>query len=211
MSPERTRPDPSVHWDDVYTRLTDTEVSWYEASPESSLALLDAAGATPEMTVVDIGAGASRLVDALLARGFSDVTALDVSDGGLARSRERLGPDAGRVRWEVADLLGWQPHRRFGVWHDRAVFHFLVDPGDRARYRSLLSAALEPGAIAVIAAFAPDGPQMCSGLPTERYSPSELADTIGEEFDVVSSRLANHLTPAGVLQPFTWVALRRPT
>lgn len=105
MSPERTRPDPSVHWDDVYTRLTDTEVSWYEASPESSLALLDAAGATPEMAVVDIGAGASRLVDALLARGFSDVTALDVSDGGLARSRERLGPDAGRVRWEVADLL----------------------------------------------------------------------------------------------------------
>jgi len=211
MNTPRNAAEWAAHWDEVYTRLDDTHVSWYERFPESSLAMLDAAGASPEMSVIDIGAGASRLVDELLARGFADVTALDVSDEGLARTRTRLGADAARVRWEVTDLLSWVPDRRYGIWHDRAVFHFLVDPVDRARYLELLDAALAPGGIVLIGAFAQDGPRQCSGLTTARYSPAELAHTLGDEFDVVSTRRAEHRTPAGVIQPFTWLALRRPT
>jgi trans-aconitate methyltransferase len=116
--------------------------------------MLDAAGVTPDLPVIDVGAGASRLVDALLGHGFSDVTALDVSNDGLARARERLGAAAGRVRWVVTDLLTWTPQRRYAVWHDRAVFHFLTDPADQALYRSLLDTALAPGARVVIGAFA---------------------------------------------------------
>lgn len=145
-------------WDGVYTRLDESKVSWFEPDPTCSLEMLDAAGVTPDLPVIDVGAGASRLVDALLGHGFSDVTALDVSNDGLARARERLGAAAGRVRWVVTDLLTWTPQRRYAVWHDRAVFHFLTDPADQALYRSLLDTALAPGARVVIGAFAQDGP-----------------------------------------------------
>lgn len=207
----RTGGQRAQHWDAVYTRVDDTQVSWFEADPVSSLALLDAGGASPARPVVDVGAGASRLIDALLARGFADVTALDVSDDGLARTRERLGADAGAVRWVVTDLLTWVPDRRFAVWHDRAMFHFLTDPADRERYRDLLDAALAPGALVVIGTFAHDGPQYCSGLPTARYSPPELAGALGDGLEVVTTRREEHVTPAGALQPFTWLALRRRT
>ncbi|MFC4946183.1 class I SAM-dependent methyltransferase [Pseudonocardia sp. GCM10023141] len=197
----------AAHWNAVYGRLDDTQVSWYEPDPTSSLAMLDTAGVDPGMSVIDVGAGASRLADALLARGFGDVTALDVSDDGLAHTRARLGAAAAeRVAWVVADLLGWVPQRRYQVWHDRAVFHFLTDPADQARYRDLLHAALRPDARVIIATFADDGPRSCSGLPTARYSPTQLGAVLGSSFDVIATRREHHRTPAGAIQPFTWLA-----
>lgn len=197
------------HWRATYTSRGDTQVSWYSADPACSLDLIDTGGADPEQPAIDIGAGASRLADALLARGFADLTALDVSDDGLAHTRTRLGADAGRLRCVVCDVLDWVPDRRFGLWHDRAVFHFLTDPADRRRYRELLTAALAPGALAVIGTFAADGPEYCSGLPTVRYTPAGLAAELGDGLRVVAERREEHRTPTGGVQPFTWLALRR--
>jgi hypothetical protein len=166
------------HWDAVYGRSAEDAVSWFEAEPTFSLELLDRLGVALTDPVVAIGAGASRLVDALLGRGFSDVTVLDVSDVGLAKARRRLGERAEQVRWVVADLLSWRPVQRYQVWHDRAVFHFLIDPADQARYREVFDAALEPGAAVVIGTFAADGPDRCSGLPTSRYSPEQLSAVV---------------------------------
>lgn len=197
------------HWREVYMRRGDTQVSWFSADPACSLELIDAAGVDPALPAVDVGAGAARLVDALLGRGFIDVTALDVSDDGLAHTRARLGPDAHRVRCVVADVLDWVPDHVFGLWHDRAVFHFLTDPADRQRYRDLLADALSPGALVVIGTFAADGPESCSGLPTARYTPAGLAAELGDGLQVVAQRREEHRTPWGVVQPFTWLALRR--
>jgi Methyltransferase domain len=194
------------HWDGVYGRSAEDAVSWFESEPTLSLELLDLVGVVPTDPTIDVGAGASRLVDALLGRGFSDVTVLDVSDVGLAKARRRLGDRAEEARWVVADLLSWQPTRRYRVWHDRAVFHFLTDPVDQARYRELLDAALAPRAAIVIGTFAADGPDHCSGLPTARYSPARLSAVLGIE--PVLSRRELHRTPSGAVQPFTWLAAR---
>ncbi len=207
--PDTADVDRAEHWAQVYGRRGDTQVSWFAAEPAQSLALLDACGVDPRMPAIDVGAGAARMVDALLTRGFADVTALDVADDGLSYARERLGAAAGQVRWVVTDLLDWVPDRRFGFWHDRAVFHFLTDPADRRRYRELLAAALAPGALVVIGTFAADGPPSCSGLPTARYSPGELAAELGDGLRVVAARREEHRTPTGAVQPFTWLALER--
>jgi len=196
------------HWDAVYGRSAEDAVSWFESEPTFSLELLDLLGVELTDPFIDVGAGASRLVDALVGRGFSDVTVLHVSDVGLAKARGRLGDRAERVRWVVADLLSWQPARRFRVWHDRAVFHFLTDPADQARYRELLDAALVPGAAVVVGTFAADGPDHCSGLPTSRYSPEQLSTVLGASVEPVMSRRELHRTPSATVQAFTWLAAR---
>jgi SAM-dependent methyltransferase len=201
--------DRSVHWDGVYGRLDEDAVSWFEPEPACSLGLLDLAGVARTDPIIDVGAGASRLVDALVARNFADVTALDVSDAGLAQARQRLGASAAQVQWVVADLLSWRPARRYRAWHDRAVFHFLTHPADRARYRELLDQVLTPDARIVIGVFAEDGPERCSGLATERYSPDALVGALGSTVELLASRRELHRT-SGVIQPFAWVALRRP-
>jgi trans-aconitate methyltransferase len=198
------------HWGGVYAARDVTELSWFEVQPEPSLAMLDAAGARPGMSVIDVGAGASGLAGALLARGFIDVTALDVAADGLAHARAELGAHTAEVDWVVADLLQWKPARRFDVWHDRAVFHFLTDPADRARYRALLDVALAPEGRLVVATFADDGPDHCSALPTARYSPEQLHDELDADcWVVLAHRRELHTTPGGAVQPFTWLALRR--
>jgi hypothetical protein len=197
------------HWDGVYAHQEETQVSWFEPKPAASVELLAAGRVDRHAPLIDVGAGASRLVDVLLAGGFTDVTALDVSGQGLAHARRRLGAEAGRVRWVVADLLDWVPDRRYGVWHDRAVFHFLTNPADRDRYRDVLDGALAPGALVVVGTFAEDGPQRCSGLSTARYSATGLAGELGLGLGIVASRRVEHRTPSGVVQPFMWVALRR--
>jgi SAM-dependent methyltransferase len=202
--------DRQQHWDGVYSRLGETEVSWYEAEPAESLRLLRSAGVTAADSVIDAGAGSSRLVESLLAQGFTDLTALDVSAKALAKTRQRMNAVAAeRIQWITADLLTWRPQRRWAVWHDRAVFHFLTDPDDQRRYRELLTGALSPRGVAVIGCFAEDGPTQCSGLPTARHSREEIAEQFGPEFKIIEQSRSEHRTPSGGSQSFNWSVLRR--
>ena len=185
-----------------------SEVSWYQAAPVTSLRLLNQWAPT-HGSLIDVGCGESTLVDSLLDAGWTDLTTLDVSAQALAQVRGRLGARARQVDFVVADVCSWQPRRTYGVWHDRAVFHFLVDTADRNRYLAVVSQALAPGGLAVLGTFAGDGPTQCSGLATARYDPPEIASLFAPAFVVEHSEREEHVTPAGVLQPFSWVVLRR--
>ncbi len=166
------------HWEAIYEQKTPTEVSWYQREPSASLKWIEQRGMPPDAAVLDVGGGTSMLVDALLARGYTDTTMLDISAAALDTSRRRLGLLA-RVKWVPADLLTWQPVATYDLWHDRAVFHLIVTPGDRHRYLQALRAAVLPGAMAILGTFAADGPERCSGLPVARYGPHELAAILG--------------------------------
>jgi len=198
----------AAHWDAAYAQGDDTR-SWFEEHPHMSLRMLGAAGVSAADALIDVGGGASPLTRALLERSFGDLTVLDISAAGMRDARDRLGPRAGQVRWLTADVLSWHPPRCYRAWHDRAVFHFLTTEEQRQHYRRALDAATAPGAVAVFGCFAPDGPRRCSGLPVARYSPAELARQLGARWLMVSQDREEHITPAGTIQPFTWIALRR--
>jgi trans-aconitate methyltransferase len=176
--------------------------------PAVSLELIDRAGLGPRARVVDIGAGASRLVDCLLERGYRDITVLDLSAAALAQSRARVG-DADGVTWVVADVLTWQPAGPYDLWHDRAAFHFLTEADDRRAYVATLRKALRPGGHAVIGTFAPDGPERCSGLPVMRHDADSLQRELGSGFAVVDALRHEHRTPAGNPQMFQFALFRR--
>jgi trans-aconitate methyltransferase len=196
------------HWDSTYADRGTTGVSWFQAVPAPSLHMIDVLGIAPTAKVIDVGGGAASLVDQLLARTFTDLTVLDISEVALTAARARVG-DQAPVLWVHADVLTWRPRHRFDLWHDRAVFHFLVDPADQQRYLETLRVALAPAGAVVIATFAPDGPEQCSGLPVTRYSAEDLTVLLGTAFTVVATSREEHTTPAGARQPFTWVAARR--
>ncbi|SDD80386.1 Methyltransferase domain-containing protein [Actinokineospora iranica] len=198
----------AAHWDDAYGH-GDATRSWYQTEADGSLRMFERCAVVPADSVVDVGAGASTLVDALLARGHSDVTVLDISAAGLDTARRRLGPAADRVNWLVRDLLAWRPERTYRVWHDRAVFHFLTTDEARGQYLRVLRAATAPGSVAVFATFAPDGPERCSGLPVARYSAAGLAAVLDAHWLPVADGRERHRTPFGAVQPFTWAAFRR--
>lgn len=196
------------HWHKVYTEKQPHDVSWYQAAPEQSLQALDRFGADPSQSLIDIGGGASTLVDVLLERGWRDLTVLDIAAPALAAAQDRLGDKAAGVAWDVADITAWQPPRRYDIWHDRAVFHFLTQPQQRAAYVRALGDGLVAGGLAIIATFAPDGPEKCSGLAVERYDADKLSRTLGPGFSLEASWRAEHLTPWGTAQAFTWCVLR---
>jgi hypothetical protein len=197
------------HWDKVYGSKSPAEVSWFEASPTISLELVARAGVRFDAPIIDIGAGASTFVDALLARGYLDVTLLDVAASAFGASRERLVAHAKHVHYVVSDITQWSPTRTYGLWHDRAMFHFLVAPTDRQAYKRALGKALEPGAKAIIATFALDGPERCSGLPVQRYSAMTLAKELGDVLRLVDARPHLHRTPAGATQSFVYGLFER--
>jgi len=196
------------HWQKVYSERGEAGVSWFEGRPEVSLELIARVGGTAASSLVDIGGGAARLVDALLAAGWRSVAVLDVSSLALEAAKKRLGAMAGEVDWVVADVTAWRPVRSFDIWHDRAAFHFLVDPADRAAYVERLAMALKPGGHAIIATFGPDGPARCSGLPVVRYDPQTLVATLGPAFELVDSRRHVHATPFGTAQAFQFSVIR---
>ncbi|MEX0628136.1 MAG: class I SAM-dependent methyltransferase [Cucumibacter sp.] len=198
-----------LHWDSLYGSRLETEVSWFEPSCDTSLALIDEAGAVADSPIIDIGGGASRLVDALLDRGYSDLTVLDLSAEALEVARRRLGPVAARIAWIVADVTKWTPARRYGLWHDRAAFHFLTDLADQRAYAEVMHAALAPGGVAVIGTFAPDGPDRCSGLPVARHDADDLGVLIGPDYALFATRRHDHVTPKGVVQRFQYSGFRR--
>ncbi|HET9275813.1 MAG TPA: class I SAM-dependent methyltransferase [Gemmatimonadales bacterium] len=201
--------DESDHWQEVYDTKAPAQVSWYQLVPEQSLEYIRRTGMPRTTPVLDVGGGASTLVDHLLREGWTDVTVLDIAPGGLGAARARLGAEAERVTWIVADITAFSPARRFGIWHDRAVFHFLVDPAGRERYLAVLRAALAPGGWLVLAVFGPAGPTRCSGLPVERYSAEAVSDLLGPGFRLVATDLEDHVTPGGQAQQFMYGLWRR--
>ena len=199
-SAERSR-----HWDDAYSTRGTQGVSWFQSEPTVSLELIESLGLDVATPVVDIGGGASVLADRLLGAGFTDISVLDVSEVALNAGRRRIG-NSRSVQWLHEDLLAWVPARRFGLWHDRAVFHFLTDEHDQGVYLDTMRSTLLPGGSLVLATFAEDGPERCSGLPVTRYSVDELRARLGSRFELTVSRRELHATPGGAVQPFTWIA-----
>jgi hypothetical protein len=202
-------PSPGTRWDAAYVAKGEAGVSWYQHQPSPSLEALDRGGVTADASVVDVGGGASTLVDSLIGRGHRDVTVLDVSEHGLSLSKTRLEDRGTQVTWICTDLLTWEPGRTFDVWHDRALFHFLTGKAARDPYRVVLAGATHPGSVVVIATFAADGPQRCSGLPVCRYSDDQLINELPPAFMPIATWRQEHQTPWRVIQPFTWVVARR--
>jgi SAM-dependent methyltransferase len=196
------------HWQGVYTTKAEDAVSWFEESPDLSLALLDEAGLDASHAVVDIGGGASRLVDALLARRQHWVSVLDLSQAALDTARSRVPADAA-VDWIVSDVTEWHPDRRYDFWHDRAAFHFLTAPADQAAYVEVVRHALQPGGAVIIGTFAPDGPEKCSGLPVARHDSESLSHILGEDFALIAQRRHDHVTPWGSVQKFQFSTFRQ--
>jgi len=193
-----------AHWNAVYESKGDDQVSWTESVPDVSLRMLDAAGLCADSCVVDIGGGNSRLVDELLGRGLDCLAVLDVASAAVERVRHRLGAQADVPTWIVGDVTGDWTLKPMDIWHDRAVFHFLTTLEARARYRAHLAETLKPGGAAIVATFAPDGPERCSGLPVERYSPESLAFEFSEVLTLVESVPYHHATPWGATQSFQY-------
>ena len=200
-----------THWDNVYTNRAHDDVSWFAPRLSRSIALIERFAQTSRspFRLIDIGAGASTLVDEAVERGW-EASALDISRTALAISEARLGDKAKLVDWIVADATRLSfAEDTFDAWHDRAVFHFLTDAEDRAGYLRALRRALSPDGIAIIAAFALDGPEECSDLPVMRYSAESLADELGEGFELLHSEVEPHLTPKDKVQSFVYTVFRR--
>jgi hypothetical protein len=201
--------DRKQHWNHVFQTKTEREVSWFESLPETSLHLLEAAGLNVDTCVLDVGGGDSHLVDHLAARGMNCLAVLDVSGSALARARSRLGARAAIPTWLEADVAGEWTLKPMDIWHDRAVFHFLTSPDDRKRYRLHLLQTLKQGGSAIVATFSLDGPDHCSGLPVQRYSPETLSAELGPELAMVETLPHIHTTPWGISQSFVYCRFRR--
>ena len=193
----------------MYGAKAEAEVSWFQETPEPSLELLRLVGAEPSYSIVDIGGGASRLVDYLLDEGFRKIAVMDLSEAALAKARARLGARGSKVAWIVVDVTKWEPSEPYDVWHDRAALHFLTEEADQAAYVARLRKALRIGGHAIIGTFAPDGPEKCSGLPVVRRDSDSLSALLGSDFLLTDTRRHEHKTPWGAVQKFQFCTFRR--
>ena len=200
--------DRQAYWEHVYATKGEKEVSWFQENPALSLELMRLVGATPTSAIIDIGGGASRLADALVLRGYADVTVLDLSEAALTCAQHRMGDEARRVHWLVADATTWEPTRSYDVWHDRAAFHFLTEDRDRKAYVATLRRSLRNDGHVIIGTFALDGPEKCSGLPVARHDAATLANALGVGFALVDTRREEHTTPWGSTQRFQFSTFR---
>jgi len=201
--------DRKNHWERVYSDKESTEVSWYQQHPESSLALIKATGIDHSARIIDIGGGASTLVDCLLDAGYQNLSVLDIAHSAIEQAKRRLGDRSDKVEWLECDITGFVPELPFDLWHDRAVFHFLTDEADRSSYVQAMSKALNPGAYAIIATFDLSGPEKCSGLEVVRYSPETMSTVLGDGFQLVETSKEEHKTPGGSSQSFVYCRFKR--
>ena len=196
--------DRKAHWDNIYGEKSTSEVSWYQADPRISVDMIDSCGINPCDPIIDVGAGSSLLVDRLIQKGYKRLTVLDISPVALANSQQRLGALADKVDWIEADAIGFRSKSRFALWHDRAVFHFLTDENDRKKYIATIASALNPSGYLIIATFAIGGPEKCSGLPTVQYDATKITAELGARFALIEERSEEHITPAGLMQKFSY-------
>lgn len=197
------------HWESVYSNKPSSTVSWYQAHATVSLRLIQACVPGPEARILDVGGGASTLVDDLLLSGYQNLSVLDLSGEALAIARARLKQRAESVIWYEGDVTRFAlPEASVDLWHDRAVFHFLVDAADRRTYLAQLSRSVKPGGHVIIATFAPDGPLQCSGLPVQRYSAQDLHAEFGSAFELINHLDEHHVTPGGSRQHFVYCHFR---
>lgn len=198
-----------AHWENVYATKNESAVSWFLEIPDISLDLIRSTAVDASASIIDIGGGASRLVDALINEGFNAITVLDLSEKALSTSKARLGAGGTQVQWVVANVTTWEPAQTYDVWHDRAALHFLTDPKDRTAYSELVLKAVRRGGHVIIGTFATDGPERCSGLPVIRHDAATLGELLGHSFELVESRRHDHQTPAGATQKFQFSRFQR--
>jgi len=202
--------DRKQHWEQVYSTKAFDAVSWFQEHAALSLRLIHETGLGKDAALIDVGGGASTLVDDLMTGGYSDLTVLDLSAAALAAAKQRLGAYADAVHWIEGDITQAQfPVNRFDIWHDRAVFHFLTEPEDRKAYVERVKRAVHPGGHVIIATFAEDGPEKCSGLPVQRYRPEILHAEFGDDFSLIEHQKEEHHTPSGTVQQFVYCHFRK--
>lgn len=201
--------EKKTHWEEVYRTKSPTEVSWFQRQPAVSVELIEACGIGRDDPVIDVGGGASRLVDQLLVRGFRRLAVLDISGTAIVHAKERLGKNADSVEWYETDITGFVPPHPFALWHDRAVFHFLTAEADRRRYVEALRKATTPMGHVIIATFAIGGPEKCSGLDIVQYDAPSMCAELGNGFELVEERDELHITPADKEQKFAYFRFRR--
>ncbi len=201
--------DLQTHWEKIYSEKAPDAVSWYRPHLETSLALIEQAAADRYSSVIDVGGGESTLVDDLLACGYENITILDISQTAIDANRKRLGKVSERVHWLIADITKTELEpSAYDVWHDRAVFHFLISPGDRVAYVRQVARALKPGGSVIVSTFGPEGPTKCSGLEVARYDAELLHREFGARFRLLGSSKELHKTPFGTIQQFLYCYCR---
>jgi len=197
------------HWDAKYHSSPFEGLSWYQRHPQESLSLIEAAGIARDAPVIDAGGGASMLAETLVQLGYTDVTVVDCSQAALDEARDRMGASASRIFWEQGDIRTFRSAKKFSLWHDRAVFHFMTSEDDRRRYLASLDACLAADGVAIIGVFALNGPERCSGLSVQRYDAELISSVFAPDFELVSTVDSQHFTPAGSTQEFAWFTFRR--
>ena len=210
MTTDRATQDRVAHWEQLYTQRAPTEVSWYQVDPVRSVEWIMATGVPKDAPVIDVGGGASLLVDRLLDAGYTDLTVLDISDTALQRARQRLGARASRVTWLQGDITQASLPQTYAVWHDRAAFHFLTTADDQRRYVETARRAVRPGGHLILATFSLAGPPRCSGLDVVRYAPQTLHEAFGRDLLLRKTADEIHRTPRGAEQAFVYVWFQTP-
>ncbi len=190
------------HWENIYKDKSPLEVSWYQSKPAVSLSMIDNLSLKKEENIIDVGGGASTLVDHLIEKGFKNITVLDLSSNALELAKKRLDERSKCVHWEAEDVTNFSSQKTYSLWHDRAVFHFLTDKKDRQKYKMKLQSSVRVGGYVIIAAFAVGGPKKCSGLDIVQYSSKKMKEELGAHFNLIAEGSETHITPAGKEQLF---------
>lgn len=202
---------PKEHWEKVYQTKQPDAVSWFQEHATRSLELIRSVEASLDANIIDVGGGASTLVDDLLGHGFKNISVLDLSATALDVARKRLGTAGNCVTWIAGNICAVNlPDHTYDIWHDRAVFHFLTEPADRAAYVQQVMRSVKPGGHVIVATFAPDGPEQCSGLPVARYAPGQLHQEFGPSFELLEHMSEEHKTPWGSVQHFVYCHCLKP-
>lgn len=197
------------HWQNVYDKKNENEVSWYQKSPKLSLDFVKSLNLSLDAEIIDIGAGESRLVDNLLEMGFVNLSVLDISSKSIEKTKKRLGLKSKLVNWIVSDINNFNPTKKYDLWHDRAAFHFLKDSVEIDNYVKLVKSSLHNQANLIIATFSENGPLKCSGLEVSRYSENSISDLFNNDFELIKSQKSIHKTPFSTSQEFLFSKFKK--